>query len=156
MSTEKPPRGVNIPKPAATIAPARSAPSLHAAADVRDLAIRERVTDVRGDRARDGEREPVRVRVPETRGDGHVARRPRDEDRRDERQRRRDDHQHHDVVRLVLAVVREQHAERTATPIAPDLTRRVILRLYPRRSREMRPGGFEPPTRGLEVRRSVH
>ena len=89
---------------------------LDAAADVGDLAVRERVADVRSDRAGDGEREPVRVHVAEPRGDGHVARRARDEDRGDEREARCDDHQHHDLMRLVVAVVREQHLEGAAPP----------------------------------------
>ena len=93
-------------------------PELDAAAHVGDLPVREGVADVGGDGARDREREPVRVRVPETGGDGHVTSRPGDEDRCDERQRGGDDHQHHDVVCLVVAVVCEHHAEGAATPIA--------------------------------------
>jgi hypothetical protein len=44
--------------------------------------------------------------VPDVRGDRDVARRAGDEDRRDERERGGDDHQHHDVMRLLLAVMR--------------------------------------------------
>ena len=66
----EPAAGMNIPKPAATIAPARSALEPDAAADVRDLAVREGVADVRGHGARHRERDPVPVRVPDVRGDG--------------------------------------------------------------------------------------
>src|SRR5207237_376219 len=86
---------------------------LDAAAHVGDLPVREGVADVGGDGARDREREPVRVRVPETGGDGHVTSRPGDEDRCDERQRGGDDHQHHDVVCLVVAVVCQHQAQVT-------------------------------------------
>ena len=79
-----------------------------------DLAVRERVADVGGDGADDREREPVGVSVADAGGNGHVARRAGHEDRRDQRQRCRDEHQHHDVMRLVLAVVGEQNAERAA------------------------------------------
>ena len=121
---------------------------LDAAAHVSDLAVRERVADVRGDRARHGERDPVPVRVPEMRRDGAVPRRAGDEDRGDQRDRGGEDHEHDDVVRLLLAVVGEQHLERSAPANAPARHRSLCT--------HMRPGGFEPPTRGLEVRRSVH
>ena len=62
---------------------------LDAATHVRDLAVRERVPDLRGDGSRDREREPVRVRMPEVRGDRPVPCGSRDEDRRDKRERGR-------------------------------------------------------------------
>ncbi len=182
---------------------------LDAAPDVGDLAVRERVADLRGHGPRDCERDPVPVGMPEVRGDRHVPRGSRDEDRRDERERGREDHEHHHVVRLVLPVVGEQHLEGAAPPQAKGgLRGHCLLRsqytqeecasvvgvasgaaagdatgrrpLPPPRVEEprpppratvppagcrpvdpsepiaMRPGGFEPPTRGLEVRRSVH
>ena len=91
---------------------------LDAASDVGDLAVGERVADVGGHGTGHRERDPVPVRVPQTGGDGHVARRARDEDRRDQRERGRDHHDHHDVVRLVLAVMGEQHLEGAAPPHA--------------------------------------
>ena len=208
MSTANPPRGMNIPNPADDDRAGPQRAELDAASHVGDLAVRERVADVRGDRAGHRERDPVPVRVPETRGDRHVPRRPGDEDRRDERERGGEDHEHHDVVRLVLAVVGEQHLEGAATPQAQSgLFGHCLLRshytheecasvvgarsgrsrgraggdLCPLRASRnpvrrpaplcrppgagrmahvgqssMRPGGFEPPTNGLEVRRSVH
>ena len=116
MSTANPPRGNEHPEAGGDDRARPQRAELDAAADVGDLAVRERVADVRGHGTGHREREPVPVRVPEPRGDGHVARRARDEDRRDQRERGRDDHDHHDVVRLVLAVVGEQHLEGAAPP----------------------------------------
>src|SRR5579863_4599480 len=104
---------------------------------MRDLAVREDVADVRRERAGEREREPVEVRVPRDVGNRSKPRDPSDRDRRDERERARKDDEDDEVLRLMLAMVGEQ-AERAVRPAA-----------------HMRPGGFEPPTRGLEVRRSV-
>ena len=78
------------------------------------------------------------VRVPRDVCHRDESRDPRDRDRRAERERTGEDHESHEVLGLVLAVMGEQ-SERAVRPAA-----------------HMRPGGFEPPTRGLEVRRSVH
>ena len=90
------------------------------------------------------------VRVPDVRGDGNVARRAGHEDRRDQRERGRDDHQHHDVMRLVLAVVSQQHLEGPASAKAPGGRSRHGC-FFLCSTEVMRPGGFEPPTRGLEA-----